>query len=182
MKRRPNGGIAAHRRFALPLALVLTLGLACSAGDETPDVSTAAPVTVRVGVAGESFDVEVAADPASRIRGLSGRDSIPHNGGMLFVLPRPAPMRMVMRDCPRPIDVAFADAMGRVVAIHAMVPEPPRRADETSSGYESRLPQYPSGQPAQFALEVAGGRLSELGLRVGDRLHFAAQELIERAN
>jgi len=180
VEHRPGGRIAARHRLAV--ALAVALGLACSSGEQTPAVSAEAPATVQVGVAGESFDVEVAADPASRVRGLSGRDSIPHNGGMLFVLPRPAPIRMVMRDCAKPIDVAFADAMGRVVAIHAMVPEPPRRADETSSGYESRLPQYPSGQPAQFALEVAGGRLSELGLRVGDRLHFPAQQLIERAN
>jgi uncharacterized membrane protein (UPF0127 family) len=88
---------------------------------------------------------------------------------------------MVMRDCPVPIDVAFVDAMGRVVAIHEMVPEPPRLADETAARYESRLPEYPSGQPVQFALETAGGRLADLGLEIGDRLHFSAQALVERA-
>ena len=179
MQERPRMGIAA--RLGCGAALGCVLWLACSAGEQTPEVAAAAPETVAVGVAGETFDVELAAEPAARIRGLSGRESIPRNGGMLFVLPRPLPMRMVMRDCPHPIDVAFADAMGRVVAIHTMVPEPPRSAAETFGHYESRLPEYSSGEPAQFALEVAGGRLAELGLRVGDRLHFPAQELVQRA-
>ena len=88
---------------------------------------------------------------------------------------------MVMRDCPNPIDVAFIDSMGRVVAIHAMVPEPPRTRSETPFAYERRLKGYPSGQPAQFALETAGGRLAELGLAVGDRVHFEARALVARA-
>ena len=30
--------------------------------------------------------------------------------------------------------------------------------------YERRLPEYRSGAPAQFAVEVAGGRLAQLGV------------------
>jgi uncharacterized membrane protein (UPF0127 family) len=140
-----------------------------------------APDTTRVVVAGETFEVEVAADSRARYRGLSGRGEIPRNGGMLFVLPRPSPMAMVMRDCPNAIDVAFIDALGRVVAIHEMPPEPPRRAGESPFEYEQRLPEYPSGAPVSFALETAGGRLAELGLEVGARLHFDAQALAARA-
>jgi uncharacterized membrane protein (UPF0127 family) len=179
MEKRRFAGSAVGRRVRAALGCLL--GLACSDGDQQALLAPATPEIVQVGVAGETFEVELAADRETRIRGLSGRESIPRNGGMLFVLPRPVPMQMVMRDCPNPIDVAFADAMGRVVAIHAMVPEPPRRADESSASYESRLPGYPSGELAQFALETAGGRLAEVGLRVGDRLHFPAQDLIARA-
>jgi uncharacterized membrane protein (UPF0127 family) len=175
MPRRPS-----HGRIWVLLASAL--GLACWAPDEPPPaVPPLTSATARVMVAGETFEVEVAADPVTRSRGLGGRASIPRNGGMLFVLPRPRPFAMVMRDCPVPIDVAFVDAMGRVVAIHEMVPEPPRLADETAARYESRLPEYPSGQPVQFALETAGGRLADLGLEIGDRLHFSAQALVERA-
>jgi uncharacterized membrane protein (UPF0127 family) len=165
-----------------PPLLAAAVALACSLSDELP-ASADAPLAhvVQVVVAGETFAVEVAADPKSRMRGLSGRRAIPRNGGMLFVLPRPDPLRMVMRDCPNPIDVAFVDAMGRVVAIHEMLPEPPRRPDESPYRYEQRLPEYASGVPVQFALETAGGRLAELKLQVGDRLHFSARELIERA-
>jgi hypothetical protein len=174
--RRPD------RRAARALLLV-ALGLACSEADAPPPAASR-PVleTATVVVAGEAFEVEVAIDPMDRMRGLSGRTAIPRNGGMLFVLPKPQPMSMVMRDCPVPIDVAFIDAMGRVVAIHEMTPEPPREPGEFARRYELRLREYPSGDPIQFALETAGGRLAELGLHTGDRLHFPARDLIERAN
>ena len=169
-------------RYRIRALLGLALGLACSAPDEPqPAIDLPPLASARVVVAGETFEVEVAADPMSRRRGLGGRTSIPRNGGMLFVLPHPRRLGMVMRDCPIPIDVAFVDAMGRVTAIHEMLPEPPRRPAETPFRYESRLPEYPSGEPIQFALETAGGRLADLGLRVGDRLHFPARELIGQA-
>jgi uncharacterized membrane protein (UPF0127 family) len=173
--RRPSRG----QIWAL---LAFSLGIACSAPDEPQHaVESPAAATAKVVVAGETFEVAVAADPMTRRRGLGGRTSIPRNGGMLFVLPRPQHLSMVMRDCPIPIDVAFVDSMGRVVAIHEMAPEPPRRPDEGPFRYESRLPEYPSGEPVQFALETAGGRLGDLGVQVGDRLHFPARALLERA-
>ncbi len=87
---------------------------------------------------------------------------------------------MVMRRCPIPLDVAFLDAAGRVVAIRSMTVEPPRARGESVASYERRLPIYRSGDPAQFAVETAGGRLMELGLAVGDRLVFDVEGLIRR--
>jgi uncharacterized membrane protein (UPF0127 family) len=156
--------------------------LACSASEEPSPVEAESNLeTIAVRVAGETFEVEIAADSQTRMRGLSGRSEIGRNAGMLFVLPRPQEFQMVMRDCPVPIDVAFLDSSGRVVAIHEMVPEPPRLGGESPFGYEQRLPTYGSGVPVLFALETAGGRFAELGVQPGDRLHFAAQDLIARA-
>ncbi len=130
---------------------------------------------------GEPLDLEVALDPRTRFRGLSGRAVIPPDGGMLFVNPRPRPMSMVMRHCPVPIDVAFLDRWGRVISLFSMKPEPPRRPDESDREYEARLPRYASGWSAQFAIELAGGRLSALGIQVGQRIEFDHRGLVERA-
>jgi hypothetical protein len=187
MGRRTDSGVSRERRWGSVAALGWIVAvLACSEATPTPaEPLAAAPdlpaATIRVAVAGEEFVVEVAADPRARYRGLSGRAVIPPNGGMLFALPNPEPMAMVMRDCPNAIDVAFIDTMGRVVAIHEMPPEAPRRRGESPFEYERRLPEYPSGAPVSFALETAGGRLAEVGLTVGQRLHFPAQELIAQA-
>jgi uncharacterized membrane protein (UPF0127 family) len=132
-------------------------------------------------MAGEPFELELALAPEARYRGLSGRLSIARNRGMLFVNVVPGPQAMVMRDCPIAIDVAFLDLGGEVVAIHEMQPEPARRSDESPAAYEARLPAYQSGFPAGFAIELAGGRFSELGLRVGDRVVFDGAALLERA-
>ena len=131
---------------------------------------TVAARSVWLALGGETFTLELAADPVSRYRGLSGRSRIGRNGGMLFVYPDAAPRGMVMRDCPLPIDVAFLDASGRIVALSEMAPELPRAAGESRAAYERRLPIYRSGAPARFAIEVAGGRLAGLGVALGDEI------------
>jgi uncharacterized membrane protein (UPF0127 family) len=161
-------------RRALLLGLALLAAAACAEAEERPEL-------VWVSLGGETFSLELAIDPETRHQGLSGRGVIPRRGGMLFVLPRPQPFAMVMRDCSAAIDVAFLDARGSVVEIHEMQSEAPRRPDETPFEYESRLRIYPSGAPVQFAIEVGGGRLRRVGLQVGDRIPLDAAGLIERA-
>jgi hypothetical protein len=161
-------------RRALLLGLALLAAAACAEAEERPEL-------VWVPLGGETFSLELAIDPETRHQGLSGRGVIPRRGGMLFVLPRPQPFAMVMRDCSAAIDVAFLDARGSVVEIHEMQPEAPRKPGETPFEYESRLRIYPSGAPVQFAIEVGGGRLRRVGLQVGDRIPLDAAGLIERA-
>ncbi len=163
------------RRIGWLAALALLPGLACGA----PEAADAEVVWVAIG--GETFQLELALDSATRYRGLSGRDSIPRNGGMLFAMARSEPFAMVMRDCAVPIDVAFLDSEGRVIAIHEMQPEPARRPDESPIEYERRLRAYPSGGPARFAIETAGGRLRQVGLAVGQRLPLDTAGLAQRA-
>ncbi|MBW2267764.1 MAG: DUF192 domain-containing protein [Deltaproteobacteria bacterium] len=159
-----------------PIAALLLAGLACvplACADEatapsTPNAGRARRVWLALG--GETFTLELATDPDTRYRGLSGRGDIGRNGGMLFVYPDAALRGMVMRDCPAPLDVAFLDAGGRIVALAEMELEPPRASDESSAAYERRLPIYRSGVPVRFAIEVAGGRLASLGVAVGDAI------------
>jgi hypothetical protein len=122
----------------------------------------------RVAIAGRLFELELALDDATRVRGLGGRRSVSEQGGMLFLWRHPRALGMVMRDCGIPLDVAFLDAAGRVLALHAMRPEPPRRLGESGATYEARLPAYPSPEPTQIAVELAGGRLAQLGVGPGD--------------
>lgn len=160
------------------LVALLALALwaaACDAGTSSaPSAPEAAagPLNVRAEIAGRRFDLELAADPVSRHRGLGGRSRVPEHTGMLFAFRSEAPRTFVMRDCPIPIDVAFLDSEGRVVSVHTMPVEPPRAPHETPFAYEARLPGYSSGAPARYAVEVAGGTFRELGLRPGDRVEF----------
>lgn len=155
-----------------------------------------APAEVKketVSIGGRTFKLELAADAKSRFKGLSGREEIAADGGMLFVFPNPQPrLYFVMRDCPIPIDIIFLDGTGRIVAMHAMVPEPPRtevekalapaRPDQpewewTNADYESRLKKYPSRHDAQFVIEIKGGLLEELKLEEGQRINIDTRRL-----
>jgi uncharacterized membrane protein (UPF0127 family) len=162
------------------LRVFLLLVAACGA-PESPMATAGEREVAFVSIGGETFTLELALDPATRQRGLSGRGAIPRHEGMLFVLPTPRPFAMVMRDCPAPIDVAFLDADGRIVSLHEMSVEPPRAPGETPRAYESRLPIYPSGEPVQFAIETSGGRLRALGLTPGARIPLDREALVRRA-
>ncbi len=135
----------------------------------------------RVEISGEVFWLEPALDDASRFRGLSGRTSIPDDGGMLFVFPDSAQRYFVMRDCPIPIDIAFLDPSARVTAVHEMQPEDPQGENESDAAYEFRLRRYHSRFDAQFVIELRGGRMRELGLEAGDKVELDADGLKARA-
>ncbi len=161
--------------------LLAALALACTESESPPRPPPQVPEALWVEIAGEPFELELALDADTRYQGLSGRLAIEPNGGMLFVNTVEGPRAMVMRDCAIPIDVAFLDFSGEVVAIHEMRPELPRRPGESQREYESRLQIYESGTPAGFAIETAGGRLDEIGLRVGDRVAFDIASTLDLA-
>ncbi|MEQ8317217.1 MAG: DUF192 domain-containing protein [Phycisphaerales bacterium] len=157
------------------LALVLLLSSACVPNEAVSnDVET-------IEINGQAFFLEIAATDATRLKGLGGREQIEPDGGMIFVFPRPRRLEFVMRDCLVPIDIAFLDQFGTVVATHEM-PVEPQLEGESRQAYESRLTRYPSNAAAQFALEFRAGKLRELGLERGDTvdLDFARLQKVAR--
>lgn len=160
------------------LACVAALTSACADSQQT---SAGGPETLRVDLHGTLFTLEVALDNDTRVKGLSGREHVPPDGGMLFVFPDPMPLSFVMRHCLVPIDIAFLDSAGRVLVVHEMQVEESQREGESDIAYENRLRRYDSRFPAQFALETAGGRLRETGLKPGDVVRFDAPGLKRRA-
>ena len=106
---------------------------------------------------------------------------------MIFVLTEPTWLEFVMRDCLIPLDLIYLDAEGRIVSVHTMRPEAPRRSDELPGdamrefNYTARLTPYPSGSPAQFAIEVQAGTSEALGLRPGYIIRFDYVSLTESA-
>lgn len=174
-----GGPLRAVPRLLARLVVLVALALAPAWGARGDAPTT--PEHVWVSLGGETFELELASTPAQRYRGLSDRGRVPRNGGMLFVWPRSQPLAMVMRDCPAPIDVAFLDESGRVVTVHEMSPEPPRRRGESAREYEHRLPVYASGAPVQFAIETAGGRLRALGIAPGAQVALDVEGLTRLA-
>lgn len=93
------------------LTLVAALSGACAAENDTRH-------TLRIGP--HAFEVEIAATPEQRQRGLMGRDRLPDNGGMLFVFESPGRHCFWMRDTPLPLSIAFIDDAGRIVGLADM--------------------------------------------------------------
>lgn len=117
-----------------------------------------------------TFTLEVARDDRSRTKGLGDRESIPEDGGMLFIFPKSERRVFWMFDTLIDLDIIFVDPLGFVTAIHTMPAEPPRGANEPVSVYQNRLKRYSSNTPAQFALEFRAGTVAKLGIKPNDKL------------
>ncbi len=151
------------------LALLLALG-GCAGSEDRAGQET-------VVIAGRTFHLELAADPASREQGLMYRESIPEDGGMLFVFPAARPQSFWMGNCLVDMDIIFLDSQARVTAMHDMKAEPPRGDSESEAAYRARMPGYSSVYPAQFAIELQDGWLERLGLQVEDKIPLDVDRL-----
>jgi uncharacterized protein len=108
--------------------------------------------------------VELAASGEQKSTGLMERRQLADTAGMLFVYDslQPPEAGFWMYRTRIPLDIAYADASGRIRSIQHMVP------CETS--IPQGCPTYPPGVPYQYALEVNGGFFARRGVAVGDSI------------
>jgi len=99
---------------------------------------------------------EVAADYATRGRGLMHRKSLAPNAGMLFIFDRAEIHCMWMKNTYIPLSVAFLDAAGTIVNIADMQPHSEQSHCAT--------------QPALYALEMEKGWFAQRGIKPGLKL------------
>jgi hypothetical protein len=100
--------------------------------------------------------VEVVDTDASRALGLSGRTSLSHRTGMLFLFPDAQSREFWMKDMHFPLDIIWIN-QGIVTDI-ATLPVP------TSSG---QIPAHASVFDADRVLELNAGEARELGITLG---------------
>lgn len=122
--------------------------------------------TVPLSVNGHRFDVEVADTVESRTAGLSGREALADNAGMLFVFPREEVATFWMKEMRFSLDLIWISADRRIVAITRDAPPQAGVPDE-------RLTLYFPPSPVQFVLEVRGGTATKYGLREGQTVVFS---------
>ena len=157
-------------RILIPFLALLLLPTLAACQEKVP---AAGDKTTTMNIDGQAFTLELALTPEARFKGLSDRDHIAADGGMLFVFPNVAVRQFVMRRCPNPIDIIFLGPGGRIVAMHAMKPEP--------NTPEGQLHLYSSDWPAQFAIELKGGTLERMHLKPGDKIDFAWDDVARLA-
>lgn len=116
-----------------------------------------------VGIGGERYRVEIAADDESRARGLMFRDSLAQGHGMLFIHDREERQAYWMKNTRIPLDILYFDASRRLVSQQRDVPP-------CSAG--DRCPPYPSRGPALYVLELNAGEARRLGLEDGAPLEL----------
>ncbi|MEW6744163.1 MAG: DUF192 domain-containing protein [Planctomycetota bacterium] len=154
---------ASRRPWQAPLllgAVLLAAGGCLEPGGEPPARAGGRAVDAdRLVVGGVAIEVEIAADPASRERGLMFRERLDRDAGMLFIYPEPGWRHFWMRNTRIPLAIAFFDDSGRIINIEEMHP-----------GVES--PTYDSRERCRFALEMNAGWFARHGVEAGDTIQI----------
>lgn len=111
----------------------------------------------------QKLDIEFAESRYEQETGLMYRESMEDNQGMLFVYDDEAPRSFYMKDTYIPLDIIYYSADSTAVSFQ----ENAEPMDETS---------LPSGEPAQFVLEINGGLVEEWNIEIGDKIYFSRIE------
>jgi uncharacterized membrane protein (UPF0127 family) len=107
-----------------------------------------------------SLNAQIAADDASRERGLMSRTNLGADEAMVFVFPQPRSVNFWMKDTPIPLSIAYAGRSGMIYELHDMKPfdETPIPSASSAVVYAIEVPQ---GWFHQHGV-LAGGSVSGL--------------------
>ncbi len=122
--------------------------------------------TVNIEVGTHTIQVEIADSPIERANGLSFRDTLAEDHGMLFVFPYESRQVFHMLGCKFDIDLAFIESNGTISEITTMKKEP------LSTPVDS-LTKYPSqSTTTKYALEMIGGWFEEHNVTAGTSVNL----------
>lgn len=110
-----------------------------------------------------SYEIEVSRTVIEQAMGLSGRESIAPNEGMLFVYDQPRNQSFWMKDMNFPLDFLWIRE-GEIIGLNADIPHP-----VANEGKTARLA---SPGPVDAILEVNAGQIEAHGIQVGDKVQY----------
>jgi len=121
-------------------------------------------MTNRIELDGVTLTVELATTPTAQQQGLSDRDSMGADHGMLFVFNQAAEWGFWMHEMRFPLDIIWFNPNRQVVFIEPdLTPCPPAPAN---------CPVYAPPINAMYVLEVNAGFVQANGVKLGDTFSF----------
>ncbi len=147
-------------------AFLTALGCGMAQSEATTPEPTVGPALPMVRIGGTSYSVDLAVLPEERQQGLSGRESMAQNAGMLFVFEEERPLHFWMKEMRFPLDIIWIDAQCRLIDVAADVPTPPPSASN------QEIPRAQSPSPALYVLELNAGEAARAGLSAGNAVEF----------
>lgn len=105
--------------------------------------------------------IEIADTPESRARGLSGRESIASDSGMLFVFSESKIYQFWMKGMKIPLDIIFINEGKVVDFLKNVSPPSPNQQD-------ADLPKLAPNTPVDMVLEVNSNYIDTYEVKIGD--------------
>jgi uncharacterized protein len=125
----------------------------------SPHQPKSLPISAKALVANQVIGLEVARTPQQQAVGLMYRTDLAANRGMLFLFNPPQTVNFWMKNVQIHLDILFL----KDGEIKAIAPKAPPCTT-------TPCPTYSSGIPVNQVLELRGGQVERLGLKIGSRI------------
>ncbi len=143
------------KKVLLLVVMILAVGGAVFFSTGRPEKKTA-----QVVINNQTWTVETAEAEASRTRGLSGRETLPPQTGLLFIFDRPAVQTFWMKDMLIPLDIIFFDEQWQIVLVEENL---------TPASFPKT---FGAGVLSKYVLEINAGEAKKSGLQVKNQVRF----------
>ena len=110
-----------------------------------------------------TFEIEIADTDEKRIKGLSDRNSLDQDRGMLFIFDQKAKHGFWMKNVKFPLDLIYISD-NKIVDIV--------KNAEPKSATDTDIPIYQPKEEANYVLEINGGLSNEYGFEIGNEVTF----------
>lgn len=121
------------------------------------------PVFKELQIDSTKLKVEIADTQSKRAKGLGDRENLASDGGMLFIFSKPGKQAFWMKGMKFALDFVWIRG-DTVVDIFPNIPPPAQGQSDTS------LPIYQSKEEVDKILELGGGIVQRLNIKVGDTI------------
>lgn len=122
------------------------------------------PETINIQINNNSYNLEIAKTISQKSKGLSQRNNLCQNCGMIFVFPTDSIWPFWMKDTFIPLDIIWINKENKIVSIQTAQPE--------YNVSQSQLKIYKNDIPAKFVIEINANQAQQLNLKVGDYINL----------
>ena len=105
------------------------------------------------------FTVELAETTEARTQGLMFRDYLAADTGMLFIFPEEQQPTFWMKNVSLPLDIVWIDTNQKIVSIN----------ENVQPCLSDNCPTIRPTKKIQYVLEINGGLISDMNLKIGDQ-------------
>ncbi len=116
-----------------------------------------------INIASEKIKLDLALTPEQKSKGLSFRESLARDEGMLFIFDFPGKYSFWMKDMNFPIDIIWISEDQRIVYI---------KENATPESYPEAYQPGKNDGDAKYILEVVSGFSKQNNLKIGDNIEF----------
>lgn len=115
-------------------------------------------------ISNQNFTLEIADTTYLQAKGLSNRQQLCSDCGMLFIFKSEKIQTFWMKDTLLPLDIIFINANYQITDIYTANPEPNKS--------DFQLTLYQSTTPTKYVIELNAGTSQKINLKVGDTINL----------